>query len=106
MHTESSLEQVVEIVRPPRRMNHSPLFQVMFSWLNLDGHAPALPDLDIRPVTSPVDSVKLDIELSLSEVAGQIKGGFIYSTALFDSVTIDRHRNYFLSFSLVCVLYD
>ena len=97
-HQELPFEQVVEIVRPPRRMNHSPLFQVMFSWLNIDGHAPELPDLDIRPVTSPVDSVKFDIELSLSEVAGQIKGGFIYSTALFDSATIDRHRSYFLSF--------
>ncbi|MBV8100096.1 MAG: amino acid adenylation domain-containing protein, partial [Verrucomicrobia bacterium] len=103
-HQELPFEQVVEIVRPPRRMNHSPLFQVMFSWLNVDGQTPGLPDLEIRPITATPDSVKFDIELSLSEVAGQIKGGFIYSTALFDSATIDRQRNYFLSFLRAMVI--
>lgn len=31
-HQDSPFDQVVEIVQPPRRTDHPPLFQVMFAW--------------------------------------------------------------------------
>ena len=33
-HQDLPFEQVVEIVQPPRRLNHTPLFQVVFDWQN------------------------------------------------------------------------
>ncbi|NHB90573.1 condensation domain-containing protein, partial [Photorhabdus tasmaniensis] len=33
-HQDLPFEQVVEIVQPPRRLAHTPLFQVMFAWQN------------------------------------------------------------------------
>jgi non-ribosomal peptide synthetase component F len=33
-HQDVPFEQVVELVQPPRRLNHTPVFQVMFAWQN------------------------------------------------------------------------
>ncbi|KAG0000806.1 hypothetical protein BGZ80_006305, partial [Entomortierella chlamydospora] len=53
-HQDLPFEQVVEILQPPRKTDHTPLFQVMFSWQNnetgewgLPGGLQALPvDID------------------------------------------------------------
>ena len=33
-HQDVPFEQVVEMVQPPRHLNHTPVFQVMFAWQN------------------------------------------------------------------------
>ncbi|RAW82688.1 non-ribosomal peptide synthetase, partial [Photorhabdus laumondii] len=87
-------EQVVEIVQPPRRLAHTPLFQVMFAWQNNENTEWRLPGLTVSPVEQLIDIAKFDLELSLSEVDGQIVGYLNYATALFDQATIERHVGY------------
>ena len=41
-------EQVVEVVQPPRRLGHSPLFQAMFAWQSNEGGPLELPGLTSR----------------------------------------------------------
>src|SRR5262249_58164757 len=88
-HQDLPFEQVVEIVKPPRRLAHSPIFQVMFAWQNNEGAELALPGLGIeRGGGRGVEGVKFDLELSLEEADGAIVGGLRYARALFDGATI------------------
>ncbi|WP_455710256.1 non-ribosomal peptide synthase/polyketide synthase [Photorhabdus luminescens] len=93
-HQDLPFEQVVEIVQPPRRLAHTPLFQVMFVWQNNENTAWGLPGLAVSPVDQAVDVVKFDLELSLSEAEGRIVGALSYATALFDPETMERQVGY------------
>ncbi len=94
VHQDLPFEQVVGVVQPPRRLAHTPLFQVMFIWQNNEHADWNLPGLTVRPITQTVDAVKFDLELELYEEADGISGALNYSTALFDQPTIERHSGY------------
>ena len=65
-------EQVVEIVKPPRRLEHSPLFQVDFVWQSNE-HVPFdLKGLKISPAPMARDRVRFDLELNLGEWGDRI----------------------------------
>ncbi|KMJ43864.1 hypothetical protein AB204_17330 [Xenorhabdus khoisanae] len=93
-HQDLPFEQVVEIVQPPRRLAHTPLFQVMFAWQSNEIVEWRLPGLTISPVDQAFDVVKFDLELNLFEEEDRIVGYLGYSTALFDQSTIERHVGY------------
>ncbi|KAF9346423.1 hypothetical protein BGX26_002079, partial [Mortierella sp. AD094] len=93
-HQDLPFEQVVEIAQPPRRMDQSPLFQVMFAWQNNEEGKIQLPGMALNPTEMNYDVVKFDLDLSLCESNGEIVGGLSYSTALFDRPTIERHVGY------------
>ncbi|MCG1048815.1 condensation domain-containing protein, partial [Mycetohabitans sp. B6] len=93
-HQDLPFEQVVEIVQPPRRLNHTPLFQVMLAW---QSNAPGewrLPGLTTTPAELEYEVVKFDLELNLSEAGEEVVGRLGYATALFDHATIERHVGY------------
>ncbi|WP_338927196.1 amino acid adenylation domain-containing protein (plasmid) [Mycetohabitans endofungorum] len=87
-------EQVVQIVQPPRRLDYTPLFQVMFAWHNNEKEQWRLPGLTVTPAECDYDVAKFDLELNLYEAGEEIVGSFGYATALFDRATIDRHVGY------------
>ncbi|NHB98447.1 non-ribosomal peptide synthetase, partial [Photorhabdus stackebrandtii] len=93
-HQDLPFEQVVEIVQPPRRLAHTPLFQVMFAWQNNENSEWELPGLAVSPVDQAFDVVKFELELNLFEKEGRVVGHLGYSTALFDQSTIERHIGY------------
>ncbi|MCP3468300.1 amino acid adenylation domain-containing protein (plasmid) [Bradyrhizobium sp. CCGUVB23] len=90
-------EQVVEIVQPPRHLDHTPLFQVMLAWENNAGGSFDLPGLMVEMVGNGYDQVKFDLELNLGEHGEVIAGTLGYATALFDQATIERQRGYLLA---------
>ncbi|MCG1019994.1 non-ribosomal peptide synthetase, partial [Mycetohabitans sp. B4] len=93
-HQDLPFEQVVEIVQPPRRLDHTPLFQVMFAWQNNEPGEWRLPGLTVTPAELEYDAVKFDLELNLSEAGEEIIGSLGYATALFERSTIERHVGY------------
>ncbi|MCF7695813.1 non-ribosomal peptide synthase/polyketide synthase [Mycetohabitans sp. B2] len=93
-HQDLPFEQVVEIVQPPRRLEHTPLFQVMFAWQSNETGAWQLPGLEITPADLAYEVVKFDLALHLYELGEEIVGGLGYATALFDCATIERHVGY------------
>ncbi|MGY3387746.1 amino acid adenylation domain-containing protein [Bradyrhizobium sp. USDA 3311] len=96
-HQDLPFEQVVEIVQPPRALDHTPLLQVMLAWENNAVGSLDLPGLSVEAAGKGLDQVKFDLELSLSEHGEEIAGTLGYATALFDQATIERQRGYLLA---------
>ncbi|KAG0205323.1 hypothetical protein BGX31_003003, partial [Mortierella sp. GBA43] len=78
-------------------MNHSPLFQVMFTWDSNEASEWKLPGIEAVEPDLRYDIAKFDLTLGLYETGDEIRGGFIYSTALFDELTMVRHLGYLSS---------
>ncbi|KAF9560155.1 hypothetical protein EC968_006346, partial [Mortierella alpina] len=93
-HQDLPFEQVVEIIQPPRRADITPLFQVMFAWQNNEIGMLKLLDVEAISENIQFDIVKFDLDLTMIEEDGMIRGSLRYSTALFDRATIDRHVGY------------
>jgi len=90
-HQDLPFEQVVEAVKPPRSMSHSPVFQVMLALNNTPkGDALTLPGLCLSPVTRPSTTTQFDLTLSLTEVDDVIVGSLDYASDLFDAATVAR----------------
>ncbi|MCF2135391.1 amino acid adenylation domain-containing protein, partial [Mycetohabitans sp. B3] len=93
-HQDLPFEQVVEVVQPPRRLNHTPLFQVLFAWQSNETGQWRLPGLDVTPDELDYDIARFDLELHLYEAGEEITGSLHYASALFDPATIERHVGY------------
>ena len=94
-HQDLPFEHVVEIVKPPRSLAHSPLFQVMFGWQNNEEGELELPGLELSPIGVAYEMAKFDLTLNLFEAGDRIAGGLVYATALFDRTTVERYLDYF-----------
>ncbi|HEY0855956.1 MAG TPA: amino acid adenylation domain-containing protein, partial [Albitalea sp.] len=90
-HQDLPFEQVVEIVKPPRSLAHTPLFQVLFSWQSSAGSTLELPGLQLQPLGAAHATAQFDLALNLFEAQGRIGGGLEYASALFDRSTVERH---------------
>src|SRR5205807_10620521 len=66
-HQDVPFEQVVEIVQPPRHLNHMPVFQVMFAWQNQEWNLPQLPGVRVEKEEREYAAIKFDVELDLRE---------------------------------------
>ncbi|UFS85011.1 non-ribosomal peptide synthase/polyketide synthase (plasmid) [Rhizobium sp. T136] len=96
-HQDLPFEQVVDIVQPPRHLDHTPLFQVMLAWQNNTVESLDLAGLSVGAAGEEFDQVKFDLELNLGEQGEVIVGTLGYATALFDRATIERQRGYLLA---------
>ncbi len=95
-HQDMPFEQVVEIVQPPRRLSHTPVFQVIIQWRNKEEILPELREVQVEGLRMPYEATKFDLYLSLAEKDERIVGGVHYAAALFDQGTIERQRGYLL----------
>lgn len=89
-HQDLPFDELVEALAPPRRLSHSPLFQVMLVLQNAPAAAVSLPGLRIAPLALPSDVAKFDLTLSLTEVDGALAAEFEYARDLFDESSIAR----------------
>ncbi|CAN5304229.1 hypothetical protein BH11PSE10_BH11PSE10_06120 [soil metagenome] len=93
-HRDLPFEKLVEALNPPRDRSRSPLFQVMFAYMNVPG---AIGDWGApRAVLREIEAGGAEFDLTLYAyapghgAAASIRGWFEYSTALFDRSTIER----------------
>ncbi|HVY38154.1 MAG TPA: amino acid adenylation domain-containing protein, partial [Polyangia bacterium] len=91
-HQDLPFEQIVELVQPPRRLSHTPLFQVMFAF---QAQSPAGEDeissgLSISAMSTPRRTAQFELTLELQEADGRLVGGISYAAALFDPDTVER----------------
>ncbi|RZL76343.1 MAG: amino acid adenylation domain-containing protein, partial [Rhodococcus sp. (in: high G+C Gram-positive bacteria)] len=92
-HAEVPFERVVEVVSPSRSTAHSPLFQVMMEFQDIQRPTLELPDLQVRRVDVDIDTTNFDLQLTVSEntdIDGNptgITAALGYATDLFDEET-------------------
>lgn len=94
-NAELPLEQLVSELRPDRHVNRSPLFQVLFVYLNIAMHELKLPGLQTAPYRIDSGASDFDLTLMMWETEGQLAGYFQYSTDLFDQKTVERIARHF-----------
>lgn len=93
-HRDLPFEKLVEALNPPRDRSRSPLFEVMFAYMNVPG---ATGEWDgLRAHARELEAGGAEFDLSLYAYApgnaadARLHGWFEYSTALFDAATIER----------------
>ncbi|MEA5601600.1 non-ribosomal peptide synthetase [Nostoc sp. UHCC 0252] len=104
-HQDLPFEKLVEELHPERNLNQNPLFQVVFALQNAPMTALELPNLTLSPLPFETETTRFDLEFHLWEPNTQnglwadssegISGFVIYSTDLFDDVTITRMLGHF-----------
>jgi amino acid adenylation domain len=87
-HQDLPFEKLVEEIKPERRMNHNPLFQVMFVFQNL----PTQGQVAASPTAPEVatGTAKFDLTLMLMEMQDGLSGVIEYNTDIFDAPRIRR----------------
>ncbi|AIZ33096.1 non-ribosomal peptide synthetase [Pseudomonas parafulva] len=93
-HQDLPFEQVVDLLKPPRSLAHTPLYQVSLEWQGGHDYATGLEGLSLRNLGQGTDFAKFDLSLSLGETAHGFSGALSYATALFDRQTIERYSGY------------
>ncbi|MBV9772729.1 MAG: amino acid adenylation domain-containing protein, partial [Gemmatimonadetes bacterium] len=94
-HQDVPFERLVEELQPERSLQHTPLFQVMFSLQKADaGGGLRLGTLAAEPLLRGEDAAKFD--LSLTIVDGEDLGGTLaYRAELWEESTIERMAGHF-----------
>jgi natural product biosynthesis luciferase-like monooxygenase protein/amino acid adenylation domain-containing protein len=88
-------EEVVRALNPERSLAHAPVFQVKFVLQNMPLTAPALPGLKLRFGESHPVSSKLDLTVLVSPTPEGLVCAWMYSTDLFEAVTVARMARHF-----------
>ena len=90
-HQDLPFEKLVEVLKPPRSLAHSPLFQVLFVLQNTPWEAGSFGDLDVSPAEIAAGgTARFDLSVSVTDYEGRLWLGLEYSTDLFDAATIER----------------
>ncbi|GAB3921029.1 hypothetical protein GCM10028804_16200 [Larkinella terrae] len=89
-HQDLPFEQVVEALKLPRTLAHTPLVQAIFDFQDEHSKDWQLDDLQVEPLPFVQHTAKFDLHLSFRELAGGVEGTFNYRTDLFNSVTIEK----------------
>lgn len=90
-------EKILDAVQPERNESYSPLFQVMFTYMNEAAGANALADLSVQLIPAARASAKFDLTLSIQEQDQFLSGLIEYDTDLFAAATIERMMSAYLN---------
>ena len=89
-HQDIPFEQVVEAVKPPRSLSHSPVFQAMLAMEHGDALELSLPSLRVQVEATPQGAAHFDLVLQLSDRGDHLAGQLEYASDLFEAQTIQR----------------
>jgi len=87
-HQDVPFETLVDELKVPRSLSHSPLFQVIFTMQNRGKVDISLPDLTLSSVPGGAAKSKFDLELVVTEQADKLFVSWTYAKSLFDHQTI------------------
>ncbi|HYS16881.1 MAG TPA: amino acid adenylation domain-containing protein [Candidatus Binatia bacterium] len=94
-HGEIPFEKIVEALKVPRSLSHSPLFQVMFILQNAPKQTFDLPGLRLDELDIDIGTAKFDLTVEMAETDDGLFCGFEYSTDVFEHATVSRMIGHF-----------
>ncbi len=94
-HQDMPFEKLVDALQPEREMNHTPLFQVMFSMQRSDIQEMKLEGLSYTPFAIETETAKFDLNLEIVEHTNRMVAIFEYKTSLFKEETMQRMMAHF-----------
>ncbi|HVG44444.1 MAG TPA: amino acid adenylation domain-containing protein, partial [Longimicrobium sp.] len=95
-HQDVPFESVVDHLQPERSLTHTPLFQAMFVFQNLETAQARLGGgLDVELLTEEESTAKFELMLTLRESGDAFDGSLTYRADLFDRGTIERMAEHF-----------
>jgi amino acid adenylation domain-containing protein len=94
-HQNYQLETLIDQLKIERDTSRNPLFEVMFSYQNLEHSEFNSPDLAFSFYQGEDAISQFDLTLSAFDKGAQISLNFEYATALFKKETIERFSGYF-----------
>ena len=89
-HQDLPFEKLLEELEVERRLEYTPLFQVLYSHQNLPARGLRLPGLRVEPVEAPGRTAKFDLTLVSMEVEAGLHLVLEYRRALYDAATAER----------------
>ncbi len=89
-HQEMPFDVLVKELRPERRLDRNPLFQVLFLFLPVVRDPFRSLGFAAENVSIPSVTAKFDLSLNSEEVGDAVRGLMEYNPALFDAATIER----------------
>lgn len=95
-HQEVPFEKMVEVLNVKRDLSISPIFQVMFDFLNAHTLEPAFEGCKVTYNDPPHFVAKYDLSLIAAEFGGAFHLTFEYNTDLFKYATIRQLAHYYL----------
>jgi Condensation domain len=87
-HQDVPFEKLVEELQPERSLAHAPLFQAALVLQNVPRGELRLGGLRLEGVGSEAGAAKFDLTLVADETPEGIAATFVYSTDLFDAMTV------------------
>jgi amino acid adenylation domain-containing protein len=94
-HQDYQYDALIEDLKLARDAGRNPLFDVMFSYQNMEEQQFQLSGLTLTPVGHVSPTSKFDLTLRAGEGAGALYFNFEYATELFKESTIERFVAYF-----------
>ncbi len=95
-HQDVPFERLVDELRVERSLEHTPLFQVMFSLSGARGRrAPRLGGLRVEELWEAAGETAFDLGLVVVEEEDGLAGDVDFRAALFDAATVERMAGHF-----------
>ncbi|MGJ8678065.1 MAG: amino acid adenylation domain-containing protein [Akkermansiaceae bacterium] len=95
-HAEAPFDWIVNAVNPPRDLSRSPVYQVMFSFLNQPKGTPTFTGCQTSLLASPSVGSKVDLSLAVEERSGAYSVSIEYKTDLYDESRIRSLLKYYV----------
>ena len=97
-HEDTPFEKVVEALRPERNLAYTPIFQVLFGFMDIPTDDFRLPGLELNMEESHNRSSKFDLNLvvvpplenAAGDGGGEIHIEWEYNSDIFERATVDR----------------
>jgi non-ribosomal peptide synthetase component F len=94
-HQTLPLDKIVEALRPERKLNQTPLFQVAFGLQNAAIQPVEVSGLTLTPIAFDLDATRLDLTVWMWETAAGLAASYTYALDLFEPSTIERMHEHF-----------